>query len=182
MNQFKKSTRIFDLLIAIAIGVILTSNIFRVQQWPFGKEITLISMVSFGLLILFVGVKQFKKLNRNFVDSVGFIIGLLIINIQFNTWLWFTKMDSLVRPLLLLSSVWIIIFVIRELRKKPTINSSFGNILIIIGLSCFVGEVNLRINHLPMGSVLSFAVLFITMIGSIVNFTRHKYDSHKLND
>lgn len=181
MNQHKKPARIFDLIIAISIGILMIGNTFRILHWPFGKEITFLSMTSLGIIILLTGFRHFQKPKRNFLDSIGLLIVLLLISIQFNKLILFTKMEGLIRPLFILSLVWVVINVISAIRKKVIVQMTTSKTILIIGLSCLIGEIILRSNHLPMGSILSIAGLLIIMVGLIINYTRQKYDTHNIN-
>jgi hypothetical protein len=181
MIQNKKTARIFDLVIAISIGIFLIGNILHIQHFPFGREITILSMISLAIITLIVGIKYLQRPNRKYLDTVGLLIVLLIICIQFNKWLWFTKMAGLVCLLLLLAAVWFGLIAVSAIRKK-TVQFSSGNKVIIVGLSCLIGEVILRSNQLPMGTVCSMAGLLLTMIGSIVNYSRNIDSTRNFNE
>lgn len=174
MNQKNKPSKIFDLIIAVFIGFLLIGNIFRIQHWPFGREITFVSMVSLGMINLFSFIRHYLKPKRKYLDSIGLLIILLIISIQLNKLILFTEMTGLIRPLLLLSVIWVAMNVLSAIRKKTYFQMTTGEVLVIIGLSCLIGESILRSNHLPLGSVFSFAGLLITMIGLFINYQIRK--------
>lgn len=174
MNQKNKPARIVDLIIAISIGVFLIGIIFRIQHWPFVAEITYLNMVLLGVIILFIGLRHYQNSQRNYSNSIGLLIILLIISIQFNKLILFTKMRGLVGLLLLLSIVWILMNIISAIRKKALVQMTTGKIVVIAGLSCLIGEAILRSNHLPLGSILCISGLLLTMVGLIINYTRQK--------
>lgn len=181
MNQHKKPARIIDILTAISVGIILVGSIFRICHWPFAVEVKLINMFSLGSLVLFTGIKHYRKRKQNYSDSIGLLIILLIISIQFNKLVGFTKMEGLVYPLFLLSAIWILIVLITMIRKKTLIDFNKGDTMIIVGLSCLIVEVILRYNHLPTGTVFYIAGLLILVIGSGLNYKRNKEDTHNIN-
>lgn len=175
MNQNKRATRIFDLIIAISVGLLLAGTFFRIQHLPFETEVIFLSKVLLGVILICTGLRHYLNTKRNFLSSIGFYIILLIISIHFNKLLLFTKMTVLVSLLLFLSILWMLTFVLLALRKKAMCSSNKGKMVITIGLGCLIGEVILRSNHLPMSSVLSVTGLTITFIGLVISYRGNKY-------
>ena len=120
------------------MGTILTCSVFRILHWPFALEVKLLNMFSLGSLVLFTAIKHYRKRKQNYSDSIGLLILLLFISIQFNKLVGFTKMEGLVYPLFLLSTIWTLIVLLDMIRKKTLKIFRTGNTLIIVGLGFLI--------------------------------------------
>lgn len=145
----------------------MIGNIFRIQHWPFGKEMVLVSEIALGILSLITGIRHYLTPNRSYLDTVGYLIVLLLICVQFYTLLPSANMIGSVWALTFQSAIWVLLLVITIIRKQPKLQLSPGKIILIAGLGCLIGEQILRWKHLPMATIFNVFGLLLTMLGLI---------------
>lgn len=145
----------------------MIGSIFRIQHWPFGKEMILVSEIALGILSLITVIRHYLTPNRSYLDTVGYLIVLLIICVQCYKLLPSANIIGFVWALLFQSGIWVLLLVIAIIRKQPKLQFSAGKIILIAGLGCLIGEQFLRWKHLPMASMFSMIGLVLTMLGLI---------------
>ena len=118
MNQSRNLTKIYNLLIAVSIGIIVVCQLFKIMRWPYGSEVRLLNILFLALITVFVWIRHYRKPSKNYFDRMGLFIVLLILSIHFNKFFLFTKMSALIYPLFLFSIVWLVLRIISGITKK----------------------------------------------------------------
>lgn len=166
--------KILSIPLAIALCALTIGTLFKIQHWPFGFELRLISLIAIGV---FYAIRFGFKKSKNIKDSAKAIMVLSWVLLSVNV---MYKMNNLVYIRIILEvsgSTWLALEVWDIIRKKP--KSERANFPQLIGMLITIAHVIFMFLHWPFAGpmlVLSLIALILLAIGFILDSKELKKD------
>lgn len=158
----KNQKKILSLPLAIALFLLSFASIVKIQHWPFGLELVLVSLIAIGALYL---IRYGLKKSKNIKDTAKVVMVLSSIGLGvFAPY----KMNNLVyfQIILMVSgSAWLALEVWDIIRKKP--KSERANIPQLMGMSLLIAHVVVMIMGWPFAVEMLMLSLFAPVLLAI---------------
>jgi hypothetical protein len=179
MRKGNRFDKLFDLALAILFGIILGTYILKIQHFVYVEELKFLSIFSLGIIIFIIFLKYYKKAKHELIDLIELLIVFLLLIIELNKLIFFTKMIEIANLLFLATIIWLIISIFKSIMDESFLPKNYVKTTLFIGVGFMITDIYLRSKHIPFGTIFYIFGMIIIILGLVVSFNKQKVNENK---